>query len=96
MKKLEQQKVREISLTDEKIYAKTKLKGRRMNRDRLMGLRKEVDKAMNEDNEAKKEAVCANEQKALTKYLKEVEGKINLQDINWTKYKDEEDKDERE
>ncbi|KAL2934437.1 Protein hairless [Bienertia sinuspersici] len=61
MKKLEQQKVREISLMDEKIYAKTKLKGRRRNRivlwDECEKLQKEVDKAMNEDNEAKKEAV---------------------------------------
>ncbi|KAL2928710.1 Immunoglobulin-like and fibronectin type III domain-containing protein 1, partial [Bienertia sinuspersici] len=84
---LEQRKAGEISLTDEEIYAKIKPKGKRNSRDRHTGvspsitslfggfsecekLRKEADKAM---NEAKKEAISANEQnKILTKKLKDV------------------------
>ncbi|KAL2901437.1 Autonomous transposable element EN-1 mosaic protein [Bienertia sinuspersici] len=50
----------------------------------VKSFRKEADKAMNEAAEAKKEAISANEQnKILTKKLKDIEREIKLQDIFW-------------
>ncbi|KAL2905029.1 hypothetical protein RDABS01_003739 [Bienertia sinuspersici] len=87
---LEQRKAGEISLMDEEIYAKIKLKGKHNNRDRRMG-------AMNEAAEAKKEAISANEQnQILTKKLKDVKRENKDFEESNEEYDNEEDKDEEE
>ncbi|KAL2930434.1 Protein pelota-like protein [Bienertia sinuspersici] len=72
----EQRKAGEISLTDEEIYAKIKPKGNCNTRDcpDCEKLQKQVDKAMNEAAEAKKEAISTNVQnKIINKKSEDVE-----------------------